>query len=159
MDNDEIRLRIAKRLGWGWYRKAAKVCKCGEVIREPGGAMLFQYAQPTDRPDGWEPCEEPPADVVKRELRYAYTPVPNWPADDAAALSLLTGPVVDAGLEWELYSGAELKACCITDGSVFGLFVDGTGPTVAAAICEAVLAWMDKAEGESNMTPPVEGDK
>jgi len=87
-----------------------------------------------------------------------YGNVPDYLHNDAAALSLLTGPVTEAGLEleWELYSYGDLKACCISEPEIFGFFVDGTGPTVAAAICAAVLAWMDKMEGESNMTPPVE---
>ncbi len=109
---------------------------------------------------GWEKLPPPASPQWQMPtpggVQLWYGNVPDFLHNDAAALSLLTGPVVEAGLEWELYSYGDLKACCINEPEIFGDHYKGNGPTVAAAICAAVLAWMDKMEGESNMTPPVE---
>lgn len=124
MDNDEIRLRIATRLGWGnfWY----------------GDGIILASA---------------PGSTIEDDRM----PLPNWPADDAAALSLLTGPVTEAGLVWELYSYGPFSGCVISEQKIFGDYYMGKGPTVAAAICEAVLAWMDKTQAGANMDSPLEG--
>lgn len=125
MTNDEIRIRIAKGLGWRYD---------GRLFVPPEG----------DKRRAW--CAEWDENGLPNWLD-------NWPTDDAAALALLTGPVVDAGLEWIIESQRGTTWCKIVDGD--HIISMGIQDTVAAAICAAVLAWMDK-RGESNMDPPVE---
>lgn len=149
MDNDEIRLRIAKGLG---YRASVwSIHPVTDMRKEHvfGIDILPCISDEIMLADDKGDCP-----VVMMFKDGQWVGIPNWPADDAAALSLLTGPVVDAGLEWIIESQRGTTWCKIVDGD--HIISMGIQDTVAAAICAAVLAWMEKTEGESNMDPPVE---
>ena len=135
MENDEIRLAIAKLKGWIWYKLENTKCDfCGRG----SGFTRYHLAKGADITIGtsWKKCE-PPESIKAVVAEMEFSMVPNWPADIAAAWELVE--------EFPHYSIKKLGGDNRVEVILFPENILGgkiaRADTPARAICLAYLAW------------------
>ena len=122
MTKEELRFSIAERLGWMWVTDDIDVAPC---LIEPGIKLPCQY----------RPCGRP-----ESAGRYDLVGVPDWPADPAAADSLLDD-LDRRGAHYELASlKGGYQLAIITDAPMDEIWsFSARGQTRQEAICRAWL--------------------
>jgi hypothetical protein len=145
-DNNELRLRIAKLLGYRWFSWKGKLSR-------NYNSYLFTVPSETMHAD-WVEIGDPAPKIIERYIKDPdlMIGIRDWPTDwsDAAELLKL---VEDAGLRWMLYTLPDgrknfaILGPLVLDGEeCHRTIAEAQGATGPEAIARAVLEWKEGAK-------------
>jgi len=147
MGNNDLRLQVAKALGWGFFEMDAGQ---GYDEHHPHGYDGHQFVEP---PGEFPECVGYGFKVHRIDMVRGWTFAdddPDWPNDWNAAMELFEQLPPNAILE-RSRSGDHWYCGC--DGA-FGVLeieysIEGRAASGPEAICKAFLAWKGAGDGEA----------